>query len=220
MSAPERFDAVIIGAGQAGPPLAARLSAAGQSVCLVERKYMGGTCVNTGCMPTKTLVASAYSAQLARRAAQYGVELGAAVRIDMRVVRQRAATVTLNARHGVEQWLQQMPNCTVVRGQACFESATQLRVGARVLSAPRIFINVGARAVVPDIAGLASVPYLTNSSIVELERVPEHLIILGGSYIGLEFAQMYRRFGSMVTVVERSASLAAREDPDVSQAIR
>src|SRR3984957_1492161 len=142
MSAPERFDAVIIGAGQAGPPLAARLSAAGQSVCLVERKYMGGTCVNTGCMPTKTLVASAYAAQLARRAALYGVDIGTGVRIDMRRVQQRAETVTMNARHGIERWLAQMPRCTVIRGQACFESATQLRVGAQRLSAARIFINV------------------------------------------------------------------------------
>ncbi|HTB68868.1 MAG TPA: FAD-containing oxidoreductase [Steroidobacteraceae bacterium] len=220
MNSLEQFDALIIGAGQAGPPLAQRLTAAGQKVCLIERKLFGGTCVNTGCMPTKTLVASAYAAQLARRAAQYGVDVGGAVRVDMRVVRQRAATVTLNARHGVEQWLQQMPHCTVVRGQARFESATQLRVGERVFGAPRIFINVGARAIVPDIPGLTTVPYLTNSSIVELDRLPQHLIILGGSYIGLEFAQMYRRFGSTVTVVERAAAVATREDPDVSQAIR
>jgi pyruvate/2-oxoglutarate dehydrogenase complex dihydrolipoamide dehydrogenase (E3) component len=220
MKVAEHFDALIIGAGQAGPPLAQRLTGAGQRVCLIERKLFGGTCVNTGCMPTKTLVASAYAAQLARRAAQYGVELDGPVRIDMGKVRQRAATVTLNARNGVEQWLQQMPNCTVVRGQASFDSATQLRVGERVLSAPRIFINVGARAIVPDIAGLATVPYLTNSTIVELERIPQHLLILGGSYIGLEFAQMYRRFGSAVTVLERSAALASREDPDISAAIR
>ena len=220
MSAPERFDAVIIGAGQAGPPLAARLSSAGQSVCLIERKFMGGTCVNTGCMPTKTLVASAYAAQLARRAAQYGVELAGEVRVDMHKVRERAATVTLNARHGIEAWLGQMPHCTVVRGQARFESATQLKVGERYLSAARIFINVGARAIVPDIPGLATVAYLTNTSIVALDRLPAHLIILGGSYIGLEFAQMYRRFGSAVTVLERAARVASREDPDVSLAIR
>src|SRR5665213_540709 len=220
MSAPERFDAVIIGAGQAGPPLAARLSSAGQSVCLIERKFMGGTCVNTGCMPTKTLVASAYAAQLARRAAQYGVELAGEVRVDMHKVRERDATVTLNARHGIEAWLGQMPHCTVVRGQARFESATQLKVGERYLSAARIFINVGARAIVPDIPGLATVAYLTNTSIVALDRLPAHLIILGGSYIGLEFAQMYRRFGSAVTVLERSARVASREDPDVSLAIR
>jgi pyruvate/2-oxoglutarate dehydrogenase complex dihydrolipoamide dehydrogenase (E3) component len=220
MNSQEPFDALIIGAGQAGPPLAERLTSAGQRICLIERKLFGGTCVNTGCMPTKTLVASAYAAQLMRRAAQYGVEGSGAVRMDMRVVRQRAATVTLNARHGIEQWLQQMPNCTVVRGQACFESATQLRVGERVLSAPRIFINVGARAIVPDIPGISAVPHLTNSTIVELDRVPEHLVILGGSYIGLEFAQMYRRFGSAVTVVERAPVIANREDADVSQAIR
>jgi len=220
MNPPEQFDALIIGAGQAGPPLAERLTGAGQRICLIERKLFGGTCVNTGCMPTKTLVASAYAAQLARRAAQYGVEVGAAVRIDMGTVRRRAATVTLNARRGLEQWLQQMHNCTVVRGQARFESATQLRVGERVFSAPRIFIDVGARASVPDIPGISAVPYLTNSTIVELDRVPEHLFILGGSYIGLEFAQMYRRFGSAVTVVERAPVIATREDPDVSQAIR
>ncbi len=214
------FDAIIIGAGQAGPPLAGRLTAAGQSVCLIERKFMGGTCVNTGCMPTKTLVASAYAAQLARRAAQYGVDIGASVQVDMRKVQQRAETVTMNARNGIERWLAQMPHCTVIRGQACFESATQLRVGEQRFTAARIFINVGARAVIPNIPGLESVPYLTNTSIVTLERLPEHLIILGGSYIGLEFAQMYRRFGSAVTVVERSARVAAREDPDISQAIR
>jgi pyruvate/2-oxoglutarate dehydrogenase complex dihydrolipoamide dehydrogenase (E3) component len=216
----EQFDALIIGAGQAGPPLAGRLSAAGQRVAIIERKLIGGTCVNTGCMPTKTLVASAYAAQMARRAAQYGVEVGAQVRVDMRKVRERAATVTLNARNGLEQWLGQMPHCTLVRGQARFESPTQLRIGERVLSAPRIFINVGARAIVPDIPGLGEVPYLTNTSIVALDRLPEHLIILGGSYIGLEFAQMYRRFGSAVSVVERAARLAPREDPDISQAIR
>jgi pyruvate/2-oxoglutarate dehydrogenase complex dihydrolipoamide dehydrogenase (E3) component len=216
----EQFDALIIGAGQAGPALAGRLSAAGQRVAIIERKLIGGTCVNTGCMPTKTLVASAYAAHMARRAAQYGVQLGADIRIDMGTVQRRAATVTLNARNGLEQWLGQMPNCTLVRGHARFESATQLRVGERTLSAPRIFINVGARAIVPDIAGLAAVPYLTNTSIVALDRVPEHLVILGGSYIGLEFAQMYRRFGSAVSVIERGARLAPREDPDISQAIR
>jgi pyruvate/2-oxoglutarate dehydrogenase complex dihydrolipoamide dehydrogenase (E3) component len=214
------FDAIIIGAGQAGPPLAGRLTAAGQSVCLIERKFMGGTCVNTGCMPTKTLVASAYAAQLARRAAQYGVDIGERIHIDMRRVQQRAETVTMNARNGIERWLAQMPHCTVIRGQACFESATQLRVGEQRFTATRIFINVGARAVIPNIAGLESVPYLTNTSIVTLDRLPEHLIILGGSYIGLEFAQMYRRFGSAVSVVERSARVAGREDPDISQAIR
>ena len=216
----EQFDALIIGAGQAGPALAGRLSAAGQRVAIIERKLIGGTCVNTGCMPTKTLVASAYAAHMARRAAQYGVQLGADIRIDMGTVQRRAATVTLNARNGLEQWLGQMPNCTLVRGHARFESATQLRVGERTLSAPWIFINVGARAIVPDIAGLAAVPYLTNTSIVALDRVPEHLVILGGSYIGLEFAQMYRRFGSAVSVIERAARLAPREDPDISQAIR
>ncbi len=215
----ETFDALIIGAGQAGPPLAGRLSGAGQRVAIIERKLIGGTCVNTGCMPTKTLVASAYAAHMARRAADYGIELGAGLRVDMRKVQQRAATVTLNARTGLEQWLGQMPHCTVVRGHARFATATQVRVGDRTFSAPRIFINVGARAIVPEIPGLAAVPYLTNTSIVALDRLPQHLIILGGSYIGLEFAQMYRRFGSAVSVIERSPRLAPREDPDISQAI-
>jgi pyruvate/2-oxoglutarate dehydrogenase complex dihydrolipoamide dehydrogenase (E3) component len=216
----ERFDALIIGAGQAGPPLAGRLTAAGQRVAIIERHLIGGTCVNTGCMPTKTLVASAYAAQMARRAALYGVQIGADVSVDMHKVRQRAATVTLDARNGLEKWLGEMPNCSIVRGHARFEGATQVRVGERILTAPRIFINVGARAVVPDLPGLAAVPYLTNTSIVALERLPQHLIILGGSYIGLEFAQMYRRFGSAVSVVERGARVAPREDPDISQAIR
>ncbi len=216
----EQFDALIVGAGQAGPALAGRLSAADQRVAIIERKLIGGTCVNTGCMPTKTLVASAYAAHLARRAADFGVELGTGLRVDMRKVQQRAATVTRNARNGLEQWLGQIPNCTVVRGHASFESATTLRVGERTLSAPRIFINVGARAIVPDLPGLAAVPYLTNTSMVALDRLPQHLVILGGSYIGLEFAQMYRRFGSAVSVIERSARLAPREDPDISQAIR
>ncbi len=213
------FDAIIIGAGQAGPSLAERLSEAGQSVCLVERKLFGGTCVNTGCMPTKALVASAYAAHLARRGADFGVVIGD-VRIDMKKVAARAHKVTMDARTGIEKWLHGMENVTVMTGHARFQNATTLQVGDELISAPKIFLNVGARAAVPPISGLADVPCLTNSSIVTLDRVPEHLIILGGSYIGLEFAQMYRRFGAQVTVIEKGAHLIAREDADISDAIR
>jgi pyruvate/2-oxoglutarate dehydrogenase complex dihydrolipoamide dehydrogenase (E3) component len=219
----QRFDAIIIGAGQAGPPLAGRLTGAGKSVCLVERKYFGGTCVNTGCMPTKALVASAYAAHLARRGADFGVGTGD-ITIDMKRVAARAHKVTMDSRASVETWLRGMKGCTVMTGQARFESADRLRVGpenaTETITAPWIFLNVGGRAGVPDLPGLADVPYLTNSDIVGLDRVPDHLVVLGGSYIGLEFAQMYRRFGARVTVIEQGPRLISREDEDISQAIR
>jgi pyruvate/2-oxoglutarate dehydrogenase complex dihydrolipoamide dehydrogenase (E3) component len=214
------FDNIILGAGQAGPSLAGRLAAAGQTVALVERHLFGGTCVNTGCMPTKTLVASAYAAHVARRAADFGVVLNRDVRVDMKRVQARAAKVSADARSGVESWLRGMQGCTVINGQARFESPTTVRVGEEVLTAPRIFINVGGRAVVPNLSGVADVPYLTNTSMVALDVLPEHLIVVGGSYIGLEFAQMYRRFGSQVTVLERSPKFLAHEDVDTSEAIR
>jgi pyruvate/2-oxoglutarate dehydrogenase complex dihydrolipoamide dehydrogenase (E3) component len=207
------FDAIVIGAGQAGPSLTSRLTASGMKVALIERDKFGGTCVNTGCMPTKTLVASAYVAHLAQRGADYGIVLDQPVRIDMRKVRSRAATVTANSSKGVENWLRNMKGCTVFQGSARFEGPKEVRVGAELLSAPRIFINVGGRAIVPDLPGLNEISYLTNSSILELERVPEHLVVIGGSYIGLEFAQMYRRFGAEVTVVEMGPRLIGREDP-------
>jgi len=215
-----RFEAIIIGAGQAGPPLAGRLTGAGMTVALVERKLFGGTCVNTGCMPTKTLVASAYAAHLARRATDYGVVLDGAPRIDMKKVKARADTVVLNARTGVEKWLRGMDGCTVIQGQARFEAADTIRVGDEQLTAPRIFINVGGRAIVPDMPGVHDVPFLTNTSILALDRVPAHLVVVGGSYVGLEFAQIFRRFGADVTIVEKAPRLIAREDEDVSQAIR
>jgi len=189
-------------------------------VVIIERDKFGGTCVNTGCMPTKTLVASAYAAHMARRGADYGVVLDQPVRIDMRKVRSRAETVTANSSKGVENWLRNMKGCTVFQGSAQFEGPKEVRVGAKLLSAPRIFINVGGRAIVPDLPGVNEIPYLTNSSMLELERVPEHLVVIGGSYIGLEFAQMYRRFGAEVTVVEMGPRLVGREDPDVSDAVR
>jgi pyruvate/2-oxoglutarate dehydrogenase complex dihydrolipoamide dehydrogenase (E3) component len=215
-----RFDAIIIGAGQAGPPLAGRLTGAGMSVAIIERKLFGGTCVNTGCTPTKTLVASAYAAHLARRGADYGVMLNGPPRIDMARVRARADTVSANARAGVEDWLRGMKGCVVVNGHARFLAPDAVQVGDETLSAPRIFINVGGRAIVPDLPGIGQVRFLTNSTVLALDHVPEHLVVVGGSYIGLEFAQMYRRFGAAVTVVEMGARLIGREDEDVSEAIR
>lgn len=214
------FDAIIVGAGQAGPALAGRLSDAGWKVALVERKDFGGTCVNTGCMPTKTLVASAYAAHLARRAADYGVTLQGEVGVDMQRVKDRQQTVVRNARGNVEKWLRGMKGCTVYQGHARFENATTLRVGDDVLTAPKIFLNVGGRANVPDMPGVDQIDYLTNVGMMQLETLPEHLVIVGGSYIGLEFAQMFRRFGSQVTVVEMGPRLIGREDPEVSDAIR
>ncbi len=215
----KHFDAIIIGAGQAGPSLAGKLTGAGLTVAFVERKLFGGTCVNTGCMPTKTLVASAYAAHLARRAADFGVVLDGAVQVDMTKVRARAATVSYNARTGLETYLRGMNGCTVIEGHARFESPTTVRVGDELLTAPRIFINVGGRAIVPDFPGINDVSYLTNTSMLELDSLPDHLIVVGGSYIGLEFAQMYRRFGAAVTIVEKGSRLVAREDEDVSAAI-
>jgi pyruvate/2-oxoglutarate dehydrogenase complex dihydrolipoamide dehydrogenase (E3) component len=216
----ERFDAIIVGAGQAGPPLAGRLTDAGQTVAVVERKHVGGTCVNTGCIPTKTLVASAYAAQLARRGAEYGVGTGSVV-VDMAKVKSRKDDIMLKDRAGVEQWLEGMDGCTLIRGHARFEDPNTLRVNDdQLISAEKIFLNVGGRAVAPDIPGLADVDYMTNVGILELDSVPSHLVIVGGSYIALEFAQMYRRFGADVTVIERGSRLTAREDPDVSAAIK
>jgi pyruvate/2-oxoglutarate dehydrogenase complex dihydrolipoamide dehydrogenase (E3) component len=216
----QAFDAIIIGAGQAGPPLAERFTRAGQTVAMIERNLFGGTCVNTGCMPTKTLVASAYAAHLAFRAGDYGVILDRPPRIDMLKVKARADAVSEKARSGVESWLRSMPGCTIFHDHAQFQNSNTIKVGDAVLTAPKIFINVGGRALVPDIPGLKTVPYLTNVSMLAMDHVPKHLIVLGGSYIGLEFAQMYRRFGAAVTVIEQGARLVPREDEDISDAIR
>ncbi len=216
----QTFDAIVIGAGQAGPSLAGRLTQAGLRVAMIERKLFGGTCVNTGCTPTKTMVASAYAARLAQRSADYGVTLPGGVAIDMQRVQARAAEVSANSRASVERWLEGMSDCTVIRGQARFQSANEVRVGDQRLTAPKIFVNVGGRAIVPDFPGVHDVPFLTNSSILELREVPEHLIVVGGSYVGLEFAQMFRRFGAKVTVVEKGPRIVGREDEDVSDAVR
>lgn len=213
-------DAIIIGAGQAGPSLAGRLARAGMNVALVERHLFGGTCVNTGCMPTKTLVASAYAAHLARRASDYGVVLDGDVRIDFPRVMARAHEVSANARAGVERGLRETPNVTVLQGHAVLEGNGVVRVGETTVKAPRIFLNVGGRARVPDLPGVHDVPFLTNTSMLALEELPRHLLVVGGSYIGLEFAQLFRRFGAEVTVIEQGARLVSREDDDVAEAIR
>lgn len=215
----EKFDAIIVGAGQAGPPLAGRLTEAGQQVAVIERKLVGGTCVNYGCIPTKTLVASAHAAHLARRGAEYGVATGD-VTVDMKKVKARKDDIVHGDRQGVEGWLEGMPGCTVIRGHARFESPHTIRVDDRVLEADRIFLNVGGRAVAPDMPGLSDIDYMTNVGILELDAVPDHLVIIGGSYIALEFAQMYRRFGAEVTVIEKGPRLTSREDEDVSAAIK
>lgn len=212
------YDAIIVGAGQAGPPLAGRLTAAGQRVAVIERKLVGGTCVNYGCIPTKTLVASAHTAHVARRGAEFGILTGE-VSVDMAKVKARKDEIMLGDRHGVERWIEGMPGATLIRGHARFEDPHTIRVDDVVLRADRIFLNVGGRATVPDIPGLADVDYLTNVGILDLDVLPEHLVIIGGSYIGLEFAQMYRRFGARVSVVERGPRITAREDEDVSVAI-
>src|SRR5271156_6262298 len=213
------FDAIVIGAGQAGPPMVGRLAAAGQKVALLERKLIGGTCVNTGCTPTKALVASAYSAHLARRAGDFGVSAGP-VDVDFAAVMARKDKVVGASRSGLEAWLMGMANCTVVKGHARFLSPTAVRVGDEVLEAERFFINVGCRADVPDFPGLDQARPLTNTTLLELDALPPRLVVVGGSYIGLEFAQIFRRFGAAVTVVEKAARLTSREDADVSDAIR
>jgi pyruvate/2-oxoglutarate dehydrogenase complex dihydrolipoamide dehydrogenase (E3) component len=214
------FDAVIIGTGQAGPSLAARLASAGKSVAIVERRKFGGTCVNTGCIPTKTLIASAYAAHTARRGADYGFTINGDVRVDMKRVKARKDAASARSSKGVEEWLRGLKNCTVIQGHARFSSPHAIAVNGEVLETDKIFINVGGRATIPDFPGIHDVPFLTNSSMMDIDFLPQHLVIVGGGYVGLEFAQMYRRFGSEVTIVEMGPRLIKREDEDISQAIR
>lgn len=216
----EPYDAIVIGTGQAGPPLAVRLAGAGQRVAIIERGRFGGTCVNTGCIPTKTLVASAYAAHMARRASEFGVRAGAFVTVDMARVKARKDEISGQSRTGVEAWLRGTRNCTVNQGHARFESATEVRVGDRLLTSPQIFINVGGRAAIPPFSGVAETPYLTNSTLLDLDTLPRSLVIVGGGYVGLEFGQIFRRFGSEVTVIEKASRLIPREDEDVSSAVR
>jgi pyruvate/2-oxoglutarate dehydrogenase complex dihydrolipoamide dehydrogenase (E3) component len=216
----KHYDAIVIGAGQAGPSLAARLGQEGLKTAIIERHLMGGTCVNTGCIPTKTLVASARVAYLSRRAGEYGVTIDTPVSVDMARVKARKDEIVSASNAGVTGWVEDMDNVALIRGHARFEGPRSISVNGETLSAERIFINVGARARVPDFPGLEDVRYLTNSGMMDIDSLPEHLLIVGGSYIGLEFAQMYRRFGAQVTVVEMRDRLIAREDEDISEAVR
>jgi pyruvate/2-oxoglutarate dehydrogenase complex dihydrolipoamide dehydrogenase (E3) component len=217
----KHFDAIIIGTGQAGPFLAARFAAAGKTVAIIERHKFGGTCVNTGCIPTKTLVASAYAAHVARRGAEYGFTVNGDVRVDMKRVKERKDAVSGRSNKGVEEWLRGTKNCTVIQGHARFQSPNTVVVNDdEVLQADKIYINVGGRASVPEMPGIHDVPFLNNSSMMQVDFVPKHLVIVGGSYVGLEFGQIYRRFGSEVTIIEMGPRLIGREDEGVSQAVR
>lgn len=216
----KRFDAIIIGTGQAGPSLSAKLAGAGMKVAVIERKLFGGTCVNTGCIPTKTLVASARAAYMARRAGDFGVMIDGTVTVDMKKVKERKDDVAGRSNHEIPAWMIKIANLTVFKGHARFESPHTVSIGDVVLEAEKIFINVGARAFVPPMLGLDHVDYLTNSSMIQVDYLPEHLIIIGGSYIGLEFGQMYRRFGGQVTIVEKGSRLIARDDEDVSETVK
>ena len=213
------FDAIIIGTGQSGPALARRLVAAGWKVAIIERKLFGGTCINTGCTPTKTLLASAHAAHLARRAADYGVRIEGSVNVDMKAIKARKDAIVAASHNGIERSLKTLQGCTVYQGHGRFVAEKKVAVNDSELTADHIFLNVGARAAIPPIPGLDQVPYLTNSSMMDIDFLPTHLVILGGSYVGLEFAQMYRRFGSEVTVIELGPRLISREDADVSQAV-
>ena len=216
----EHFDAIVIGTGQAGPALAVRLAAAGRKTAILERKRIGGTCVNVGCIPTKTLIASARAAHVARRSRDFGVVIEGPVGIDMVRVRARKDEIVAQSNGGVTKWLKSAPNVTLIEGHGHFESPRTIRVNDRLLEAPEIFINTGGRPTIPTMEGLADVPYLTSTGMMDIDFLPEHLIVVGGSYIGLEFAQMYRRFGSRVTVVEMAPRIVAREDDEVSTGIQ
>ena len=215
-----KLDAIVIGAGQSGPFLAVRLAEAGQKVVLVERRGLGGTCVNDGCIPTKTLIASARAAWVARNAAAFGVDIAGAVTVDMKRVKARKDAVVQASRDGLAGWIGSTKDLELVAGHARFASPRTVRVGDDVLEADRIFVNVGARAFVPDLPGLKDGPYLTNVSMMDIDTLPEHLVIIGGSYVGLEFAQMYRRFGARVTVIERGPRLISRDDGDVAAEVK
>ncbi len=217
---PTQFDAIIIGTGQAGPSLAQELCAGGRKVAIIERNRIGGTCVNTGCIPTKTLIASARNAWVARHAEDWGVEIDGPIRVDMKKVQARKDAVAGKSESGVRRMLESMDGCRLIFGHGRFTSPHSVEVNGEVIESPEIYINVGGRASIPDIPGLDQVPYWTNSGMVDVDFLPKHLLVLGGSYIGLEFAQMYARFGSEVTVIERGSRLLSHEDTDITDAMR
>jgi pyruvate/2-oxoglutarate dehydrogenase complex dihydrolipoamide dehydrogenase (E3) component len=216
----KKYDAIIIGAGQAGPSLAAKLVSENLNTAIIERKLFGGTCVNTGCIPTKTLVASARAAHMARRGKEFGVEISCEIKMDMKKVKARKDAVVRQSNQGVTGWMKNMDGLDVYEGHGRLEGPNVVNVNGEQLHTDKIFINVGARAHVPNMPGLNEIEYFTNSNIMDVDFLPEHLIIIGGSYIGLEFAQMYRRFGSEVTVIEANDRLISREDEDVSNAVK
>ncbi len=211
----QTYDAIIIGTGQAGPSLAARLAGSGMKTAIIEKGRFGGTCVNTGCTPTKTMVASARAAHIARRADDFGITIGGSISVDMKKVKERKDRLVRQSNEGVERWMKNTENLTVFEGHARFIGPHSIQVNDQQLEAEKIFINVGGSAFIPP--GFKDVNYLTNESIMEIDFVPEHLVIVGGSYIGLEFGQIYRRFGSQVTIIEMADGLITREDPDVSE---
>jgi pyruvate/2-oxoglutarate dehydrogenase complex dihydrolipoamide dehydrogenase (E3) component len=215
----EQFDAIILGAGQAGTPLASALAKAGKRTALIESKHVGGTCINEGCTPTKTMVASARVAYLARRGADYGVNTSK-ITVDMARVRERKRAIVESFRTGLEKKLQSEKNVELIRGEGRFTGPKSVAVNGRMLEAKWIFINTGLRAAIPEIEGIANVPVLDNVSVMELGEVPEHLLVLGGGYIGLEFAQLFRRFGSKVTVIHIGKQLIDHEDPDVADEVK
>jgi pyruvate/2-oxoglutarate dehydrogenase complex dihydrolipoamide dehydrogenase (E3) component len=215
------YVAIVIGAGQAGPFLAARFAGAGKSVAIIERDLFGGTCINTGCTPTKTLIASARIAYDARRSHSYGIELpSGSVAVNMPAVQARKRQVVHASQSGLENWIRGLENCTVYKGHARIESARSVSVDGQLLTSEQIFINVGGRPRIPAFPGIDRVPFLTSTTLLDLEELPAHLLIVGGSYVGLEFAQMYRRFGSAVTVIEKESRLLSHEDEEVAAAIQ
>ena len=215
----KKYDAIVIGAGQAGPSLAAKCVSENLKTAIIERNLFGGTCVNTGCIPTKTLVASARAAHMARRGEEFGVNISGNIKMDMKKVKARKDAVVQQSNQGVTGWMKNMEGLDVYEGHGQFESENVVSVNGEQLQAEKIFINVGARARVPEMPGLDEIEFFTNSNIMDVDFLPEHLVIIGGSYIGLEFAQMYRRFGSEVTVIEMSDQLIPREDQDVSETV-
>ena len=216
----ENYDAIVIGTGQAGPALATRLANSGQKVAIVERDRFGGTCVNNGCIPTKALVASAKAIHTARCGETFGFSIPGQVEVDMKKVKARKDAISGESNRGVENWIRSTDNLDVYQGHAVFTAKNIVEVDGQVLQAKQIFINVGARSFVPPFEGLDEIDYFTSETVMEVDFLPEHLIIVGGSYIGLEFAQMYRRFGSKVTVIEKASRLIPREDDDVSDTVR